>query len=59
MLAKILRMPPPVVLTDEDLKIAEAACRRLAARYRRKRDFETAASWEGMADRIARVRAPR
>jgi hypothetical protein len=32
MFDKIVRMPPPVYLTDEDLDIAETACRANAAR---------------------------
>ena len=67
MLAKIARMPPPVVPTDEDLEIAEQTCRSLARRYRRavRRQFltalcdsclEYAAHFEAMADRIKRAR---
>ena len=56
---KIVRMPPPVVLTDEDLAITEHSCRRLAARYRRKGDRETAHKWLRMAVRIRRARSLR
>jgi hypothetical protein len=53
---KIVRMPPPVQLTDEDLASAEASCRRLAARYRGEGKIERAARWERTAERIARAR---
>jgi hypothetical protein len=59
MLAKIVRMPPPVQLTDEDLELAELACRANAARCRRKGAIEEAAHWERVADNIARARTPR
>src|SRR5687767_13458816 len=45
MLAKIVRMPPPVQLTDEDLEIAQEACRANAARCRRQGAIEEAAMW--------------
>jgi hypothetical protein len=38
--AKIVRMPPPVVLTDEDLEITESACRCIAARCLRQDAIE-------------------
>jgi hypothetical protein len=59
MSAKIVRMPPPVVLTDEDLENTENACRRIAARCRRKSALQEAAHWERVADNIARARTPR
>jgi len=70
MTAKIVRMPPPVQLTDEDLEITERACRSLARRYRRAakgqivaavRDscLKHAAHFEMVADRIKRTRSAR
>jgi hypothetical protein len=56
---KIVRMPPPVPITDEDYRIVEESCRRLAARCQRKREIKEAARWERAADRIARARTPR
>jgi hypothetical protein len=56
---KIVRMPPPVQLTDEDLELVEQSCRRLAARYRRKGAIETAATFERVAANFARARTPR
>jgi hypothetical protein len=50
---------PPVYLTDEDLDFAEGACRRIAARCRRKGAIEEAAHWQRVADNIARARTPR
>jgi hypothetical protein len=58
MTAKIVRMLP-VHLTDEDLEIAERACRANASRCRRKGAIGEAAHWERVADRIARARTPR
>jgi hypothetical protein len=58
MFAKIVRMPPPGRITDEDLEI-EASCRRLASRYRRKGAIEDAARWERVAERIKRARGAR
>lgn len=42
MAAKIISMPPPVTLTDEDYEIAEDACRANAARGRRQGAIEEA-----------------
>ena len=58
MVAKIVQMPPPVQITDEDLEIAEDACRD-AARCGRKGSMEEAVTWERTADNIARNRTPR
>ena len=44
MVAKIVRMPPPVHITDEDLEIAEDACRANAARCRREGAIDRAAT---------------
>ena len=55
MSAKIVRMPPPVVLTDEDLEIAEGACCGNAARCRRQGAIDDAAHWQRVSDNIARV----
>ena len=63
MAAKIVQMPPPVQLTEEDLEIAERACRSLARGYRRSAERQMlaalrdsclgyAAHFETMADRI-------
>ena len=46
MVAKIVRMPPPVQITDEDLEITETACRDNAARCPRKGAIEEAEHWE-------------
>ena len=43
MLAK--NAQPPRSATDEDLEVFEQSCRRLAARYRRKGDYATAATF--------------
>ncbi len=59
MTAKIVPMPPPVQITDEDLEIVETACRANAARCRRKGAIEEAEHWERTADNIARARTPR
>ena len=59
MVAKIVPMPPPVQITDEDLEIAEDACRANAARCRRKGAIEEADHWQRIADNIARARTPR
>ena len=59
MVAKIVPMPPPVQITDEDLEIAETACRDNAARCRRKGAIEEAEHWERTADNIARSADPR
>lgn len=59
MSAKFVRMPPPVILTDEDLEITENACRRIAARCLRKGAIEEAAHWQRVADNIACARTPR
>jgi len=56
---KIVRMPPPVQLTDEDLEIAETACRDNAARCRRHGAIEETGRWERTADNIARRRTTR
>ena len=48
MVAKIVRMPPPVDPIDDEL---EQSCRRLAARYRRKGDFDRAAHFQRVADK--------
>ena len=56
---KIVRMLPPVRITDEDLEIAETACRANAARCRRQGALEEAGRWEQTADNIARARAAR
>jgi hypothetical protein len=67
MLAKIVRMVPPAQLTDDDLEIAETACRNLAERYRetaarhtipelRDNFLSAAASCERMAEQIKRDR---
>ena len=66
-MAKIVHIPQPVQLTDEDLEITESACRRLARRYRRSaqrqlltafRDscLRSAAHFEAIAERIKRAR---
>lgn len=57
--AKLLRMPPPVQLSDDNLEIAETACRANAARCRRKGAIEEADHRERVADNIARARTPR
>jgi hypothetical protein len=59
MFAKIVRMPLPVVLSDQDLAISKAACRRIAARCRRQGAIDEAAHWQRVADKIARARTPR
>jgi len=59
MSAKIVRMPPSVVLTDEDLKLTENACRRIAARCQRKGATDEATQWQRVANNIARARTPR
>ena len=67
MLDTIARMMRRVHLTDEDLEIAEDACRGLANRYRRDAErhsnpvirdpmLERAVRLEGMADRMKRFR---
>jgi len=58
MSAKIVPMPPPSQPTDEDLAIAENACRANAARCRRDGAIEQAGYWERTPDRIARARCP-
>ena len=59
MTANIVPMPPLTQITNEDLEIAETACRDNAARCRRKGAIEQAASWERIADNIARAPTPR
>jgi len=59
MVAKIVPMPPPIQITDEDLEIAEEACRANAARCPRQGAIEDAGRWEQTADNIARTRTPR
>ena len=49
MVAKIVPMPPPVQITDEDLEIVEVACRDNPARCRRKGATEEAEHWERTA----------
>lgn len=67
MFATIARMHWLVTLSDEDLKLAEQACRSLAARYRqhaeRQRNpivrdaaLESAQRFEQMAERMRRAR---
>jgi hypothetical protein len=46
MSAKIVRMPTPVALTDEDLEITENACGRIAAQCRREGALQEAAHWQ-------------
>ena len=53
---KIIPMPLPVRLTDEDLRIAEEACRANAARCLRKGAIDEAEHWDRKADEIARAR---
>ena len=59
MVAKIVPMPPRSPITDEDLEIAETACRDNAARCRCGGPIEEAAHWQRVADNIARARTPR
>ena len=56
MVAKIVPMPPPVQITDEDLEIVDVACRDNAARCRRKGAIEEAATWTRLVEKIARRR---
>jgi hypothetical protein len=44
MVAKIVPVPPPVQITDEDLEIAETGCRANAARCRREGAIEEVAN---------------
>jgi len=54
MVAKIVPMPPRTRITDENLEIAEVACRDNAARCRREGAIERPATWEQTGDNIAR-----
>ena len=46
MVAKIVPMPPRTRITDENLEIAQVACRDNAARCRREGAIERPATWE-------------
>ncbi len=59
MVAKIVPMPPRTPITDEDLEIAEDACRANAARCRRTGAIGEAAHWERVGDNTARARTAR
>ena len=59
MVANIVRMHPPVQITDEDLEIVEVAFRDNAARCRRKGAIEEAQRRERTADNITRRRTAR
>jgi hypothetical protein len=56
---EIVRMPPPVQITDEDLEITETSCRANAARCRREGVIPEAAHWPRIADAVPRARIPR
>jgi hypothetical protein len=58
MVAKIVPMPLPIHITEENLGIAETACRDNAARCRRKGAIEEAEHRERVARNIARAWAP-